>query len=62
MGDAELLTNFAQVAGRSALVLHHAGAANHFEIRNLGQVGQNLVLHAIGEESILFLIAQVFER
>ena len=38
MRYAELFPNLAQVAGSSALVLHHARAADYFKVRDLGQV------------------------
>ena len=60
--DAELLTDLTQIARGAGLVLHDAGAADHFEIRDLREVGQNLVLHPIGEEGVLFVLAQIFKR
>ena len=62
MGHAELLADLAQIARRAAFVLHHARAADHFQIGNLGQMGQDLVLDALGEEGVLFFAAQIFER
>ena len=38
MRDTELLADFAQVALGPALVLHYTGAADHFQIGNLGKV------------------------
>src|SRR5439155_20030072 len=32
-----------------AAVLHHAGPANHFEVGDLCQLGQDVVLHTIGK-------------
>ena len=61
MRDAELLADLAQIARRAALVLHDARAADHFEIGDLREVGQNLVLHAIGEKGVLFVAAQIFK-
>ena len=62
MRHAELLADLAQIARRAALVLHHGGAADHFQVGDLRQVGQDLVLHAIGEEGVRFFFAQIFER
>ena len=53
----ELLTDVAQVPRRAGLVLHHTGAADYFQVRDLGEVGQNLVLHAIGKESVVLIAA-----
>ena len=61
MRHAELLTDLAQIARRAALVLHHRGAADHLQVRDLRQVGQDFVLHAIGEEGVLRVAAQVFK-
>ncbi len=60
--DAELLRDLAQIARCPGFVLHHAGAADHFEVRDLRQVGQDFVLHAVGEKRVLLVVAQVFKR
>ena len=62
MCHAELLADFTQIARRAALVLHHARAADHFKLRDLCEVGQDLVLDALGEEGVRFFFAQIFER
>ncbi len=62
MRHAELLADLAQIARRAGLVLHDRRAADHLQIRDLGEVGQDLVLHAIGEEGVRFFFAQIFER
>ena len=50
MCHAELLTDLAQIArARRFCMLHHARAADHFQVSDLRKVGQDLVLHAIGE-------------
>src|SRR5215467_2271870 len=45
-----------------ATVLHHAGPADDFQVANLCQLGQNVVLYAIGKGSVLFLLTQIFKR
>jgi hypothetical protein len=45
-----------------ATILHDAGAADHFEIGHFCQLGQNVVLHAIGKECVLFFVAKIFKR
>ena len=45
-----------------AAVFHHAGPADDFEVGDLRQLGQNVVLHTIGERRVFFLVAQVFKR
>ena len=42
-------------------VLHDAGAADDLQVGHLGQVGQDFVLHAIGEEAVGLVVAQVLE-
>ena len=62
MGHAELLSDFPQVPRIATLIEHHGSAADHFQIRNLCKIGQNFILHAIREERVLFVAAQIFER
>ena len=62
MRHAELLADLAQIARSAGLVLHHAGAADHFQVRDPGQVGEDFVLHAVGEKGVRFFFAQIFER
>jgi hypothetical protein len=62
MCHAELLSDLAQIARRAAFVLHDARAADHFQVGNLGQMGQDLVLDALGEEGVRFFFAQIFKR
>ena len=40
-----------------AAVIHHAGLADHLEIGNLRQLGQNVVLNAVGKKRVLFVLA-----
>jgi len=44
----------AQIACKSAPILHHRGAADHFQVGDSRKGGQNLVLHAIGKVSVCF--------
>ena len=37
-------------------------AADHFQIRDLCQVREDLILHAIGEVCVCFFFAQIFKR
>ena len=62
IGDAELLADFLPVAGLVVLVLLHTGAPDDFQVGDFRQVGQDLVLHAVGEERVVLFRAQVFER
>ncbi len=57
MRDAELLANLAQVAREPRSCIALRGAADHFQIRDLGQISQDFILHAICEISVLFFLA-----
>ncbi len=61
IGDAELLTDFAQVV-RRAFVLLGRGAGDDFEIGDLRKAGENFVLNPFGEVTVGFLVAEIFER
>jgi hypothetical protein len=45
-----------------ALISHHARPANDFEIGNLRQLGQKIVLDTVGKGSVLLVVTQVFKR
>ena len=62
MCDAELLADLAQIARCAAFVLHDARPADDFQVGNPGQMGQDLVLDALGEEGVRFFFAQIFKR
>src|SRR5207247_610624 len=54
---SELLANFAQVALSAGLVLHCRCAADHFQVGDSGEIGQNFILDAICEVGVLFFLA-----
>ena len=62
MCHPELLRYLAQIARGFVSKLHHARAADHFQIRHLRQVGENLVLHAVREEGVLDLSSLKFSN
>src|SRR4029077_14794687 len=62
MGYAKLLPNLPQVTRGAALVWQHAAAADHLQVRDPGQLGQDLILHTISEKGILLIGAQVRKR
>ena len=55
VGDTQRITDLVYVL--LAAILHDAGAADHFQIGNFCQLGQDVVLHAVGKEPVLFLVA-----
>ena len=40
----------------------HGSAADDFQVRDLCQVGQILVLHAVSEIAVLLIATQIFKR
>ena len=54
---SELLANFAQVSWSAGLVLHRRCPADHFQIGDPGEIGQNFILDAICEIGVLFFLA-----
>src|SRR5438067_12937805 len=62
MRHTELLTDHAYVAQHPAFVWHHTRPADHFQIGHFREVTQDLVLHAIGEKSVLFVVTEILER
>src|SRR5438105_12353276 len=60
MRNAKCVADLPSIA--RAAICHHARAANDLEIGNLGQLGQNVVLDAIGKNGVLFIVTQIFER
>ena len=57
-----LAQGIAQVPLHPGLVLARARVADDFQVGDLGQIGKDLVLHAIGEVTILFVGAYVLKR
>ena len=56
----QLVSDLTQIS--FAAIFHHAGPADDFQVGDLRQLGQNVVLHAIGEGRVFFLLAQIFKR
>ena len=61
MRDAERFADLAQVARAGAILLHRS-AADHFQVGDPRQTGENVVVHAFSKESVLAIVAQVFKR
>jgi hypothetical protein len=49
--------DLAQIPFDPALIVHHRTAADHAQVRDLGQISENFVLDAIGKISVLLFIA-----
>ena len=56
----QLVTDLAHIS--FAAVLHDTRPADDFQVSDLRQLGQNVVLHAVGKSRVLFLLAEVFKR
>ena len=61
MRDAKFISDLAQVTFRSRLILHNRSAADDFQVRNPGQVGQNFILHAVSKKRVVGIAASVFK-
>ena len=61
ISNSESIRNLAKIAFHPWPVLHHRVAADHFQIRDLGQVVPDLILNAHGAERLLWIGAQTFE-
>jgi hypothetical protein len=57
VGDAKLPADLGQIARDSAPVMFRRGAADYLQVRDLGEVGQDFVLHAVCEVSVLLIVA-----
>src|SRR5205807_7303787 len=62
VSDTECLADFPKVALDAVFVLHHGGAADDFEVGDLCEIGQDLVLNTIGKVGVLFVVAEIFKR
>ena len=59
-GNAERLADFTHVR-RLPAIRHDRRARDHFQVADLGQVGENVVLDAVREISVLLFVAQIFK-
>jgi hypothetical protein len=60
IGDTELFRDFRRLLMRFLVTLC-GGARDHFEIRNLREPGQDLILDPVGKVRVGFIFAQVFK-
>jgi len=61
MRNTQSVCDVAKVAFQAALVLHHARSADHFQVGDLGEIGQDFIMHAGGEKCVFFVLAQIFK-
>lgn len=62
MGHSQLLSDFARVARIAALVKVRRSSADHFEVCDFREIGENFILHTGSEVSVFFVVAQIFKR
>ena len=60
MRYAQIISDLTEIS--FATVIHHTGPADDFQIGDLRQLGQNVVLHTIDKRRVFFLLAQIFKR
>src|SRR4029077_11299059 len=58
--NSELLADLANIRSLAAIT-HDGSARDHFELTNFRKVGQNVILHSIGKEGVLLVVAQILE-
>ena len=51
----------AQIARSIALILHHRCAADHFQVRDLCEVGQYFILNGGAEVGIFFVVTEILK-
>src|SRR5262245_53133467 len=62
MRDSELLTDLAQITRSSTLVMHYRRAPDHFQVRDPGQISQEVILDAISKIGVIWIGAEIFKR
>ena len=62
VANTQLLRDLLEIAGDAALVLHHRSAADHFQVLDLGEIRQQLILDPVSKVSVLFFVTQIFQR
>src|SRR5439155_19943563 len=62
VADTQLLCDLFEIARDAALILHDRSATDYFQVLDLGEIRQQLILDAVGKKSVLLFIAQIFQR
>ena len=58
--NSQCMSNLAHVP--VAAILHHAGAADHFESGNVRQLGYEIILNTIRERCVFSVVTEIFKR
>src|SRR6476659_10626038 len=61
VGNSELSRDLRQIFG-CALIMLCRSARDNFQVGNLGQAGEDLVLNAVGKVSVVRVSASIFKR
>jgi hypothetical protein len=59
--NSQSLSDFTNV-GCLPSIRHDRGARDHFQIADLRQIGEHVVLNAVRKVGVLFFVAQIFKR
>jgi hypothetical protein len=62
MRNTQSFCDVAQVAFQTAFIFHHARSTDDFQVRNLGEISQDFVLHAASEICVFFVFAKILKR
>src|SRR5207248_273275 len=60
MRYSQIISNLTEIA--FAAIFHHAGPADDFQVADLRQLGQDVILHTISKRAIFLLLAEIFKR
>src|SRR2546421_1612908 len=60
MRYSQIISNLTEIS--FAAIFHHAGPADDFQVADLRQLGQDVILHIISKRAIFLLLAEVFKR
>src|SRR5215211_3550342 len=61
MGHAKLLADLAHIAHNAAFVLHHAGAADHFQVRDFRKGHEDFILYTVSEKGVIRIATPVLK-
>ena len=62
IGHPKFPRDLADASLPRAAVAHHGSATGDLQVRDSGEVGQDLILHTVGEKRVLLVAARILER
>src|SRR6184192_2127252 len=60
MRYSQIISNLTEIS--FAAIFHHAGPADDFQVADLRQLGQDVILHTISKRAVFLLLTQIFKR